>query len=85
MEKEKNRDTAVCISCVHSECKFHRNRKKPKVKSEFISVLEPEIKRRISGLVVDATPVEIEEVIVTNHGRIQNDSSDDSDSSSSEN
>ena len=59
--------------------KFIGAGEKPKVKSEFMSVLEPEIKRRISGLVVDATPVAIEEVIEeTNH---QSDSSDDSDCS----
>jgi len=78
-EETKNRGIAVCISCVYPECKIIGAGEKPKVKSEFISVLQPEIKRRISGLVVDATPGAIEEVIEeTNH---QSDSSDDSDCS----
>ena len=33
-----------------------RSRLKPKVKSEYIQILEAEINRRIAGIFVDATP-----------------------------
>ena len=32
---------------------------KPRIKIEFVHILEPEISRRIAGMVIDATPAVI--------------------------